>query len=82
MMFADNHHDDGRVAVWLPVPPGMQEALISENPDTFFRPPYVGHRGWIGLELNDADDALLDAHVQLAWEQIAPGKLLKEVSGG
>lgn len=81
-MFADNHHDDGRVAVWLPVPPGMQEALISENPDTFFRPPYVGHRGWIGLKLNDADDALLDAHVQLAWEQIAPGKLLKEVSGG
>ena len=50
VMFANNHHDDGRIAVWLPVPPGAQPALITSSPDTYFRPPYVGHRGWVGIE--------------------------------
>jgi hypothetical protein len=39
VMFADNHHYDGRIAVWLPVPPGMQTALIEKSPATFFKPP-------------------------------------------
>ena len=51
VMFADNHHDDGHIAVWLPVPPGLQTELIAGEPQTYFRPPYVGVRGWVGIEL-------------------------------
>ncbi|WP_322795011.1 MmcQ/YjbR family DNA-binding protein [Tepidiforma sp.] len=52
-MLSDHHRDDG-VAVWLATPPGMQEALIGADPARYFRPPYVGHRGWVGVVL-DAD---------------------------
>ena len=47
--FADNHHDDGRVAVWLKAAPGTQEMLVESAPDRFFRPPYVGPSGWVGV---------------------------------
>src|SRR4249919_2628955 len=46
-MFADNHHADGHVAVWLPAGPGVQAALIEEAPQIYFRPPYVGPAGWV-----------------------------------
>jgi len=48
---ADRHHDD-RVAIWCAAPPGVQEALIASDPSKFFRPPYVGPRGWIGVYLD------------------------------
>jgi hypothetical protein len=78
VMFANNHHDDGHVAVWLPVPPGIQAALTEAAPDTYFRPPYVGHRGWVGVELAGASDEELAYHIQVAWELIAPKRLLAE----
>ena len=74
-MFANNHHDDGRIAVWLPVPPGFQEGLIEQAPDVFFKPPYVGVRGWVGIELERASDALLAEYISLAWELTAPVRL-------
>jgi hypothetical protein len=74
-MFADDHHHDGRVAVWLPVPPGLQEGLIASSPETFFKPPYVGVRGWIGINLDCIDDEDLDFYIEAAWEQIAPKRL-------
>ena len=49
--FANHHHDD-RVAIWCAAPAGAQEFLISSDPATFFRPPYVGPRGWIGMYLD------------------------------
>jgi predicted DNA-binding protein (MmcQ/YjbR family) len=52
LYFLDNHHGDGRLAVWLAAPPGMQESLIESDPQHFFRPPYVGVRGWVGINLN------------------------------
>lgn len=76
VMFANNHHDDGRVAVWLPVPPGLQETLIASAPQTYFRPPYVGHRGWVGIELDEVSDDDLRFHIQVAWELVAPKRLL------
>ena len=76
VMFANNHHDDGRIAVWLPVPPGAQPALITSSPDTYFRPPYVGHRGWVGIELALISDEDLPYHIQVAWELIAPKRLI------
>ncbi|MBA2718083.1 MAG: MmcQ/YjbR family DNA-binding protein [Chloroflexi bacterium] len=50
-MTADHHHDD-RLAVWLAAPAGRQESLIETDPARYFRPPYVGHRGWIGVYLD------------------------------
>jgi hypothetical protein len=75
VMFADNHHGDGRVAVWLPVPPDAQEALSEARPATFFRPPYVGGRGWVGIVLDAIDDAELRLYIETAWELVAPKRL-------
>ena len=75
VMFANNHHNDGRIAVWLAAPPGFQEGLIEEAPQIFFRPPYVGTRGWLGIDLNHVSDADLKMYIQIAWELIAPKRL-------
>jgi hypothetical protein len=66
-MFANNHHGDGRVAVWLPAAAGMKASLIEEGPDKYFRPPYVGASGWIGVELSKVDDRQLEALVREAF---------------
>ena len=76
VMFADNHHGDGRVAVWLPAPPGVQSALIEQSPAVYFRPPYVGHKGWVGIELAHIGDDDLEFHVETAWRLIAPKRLV------
>lgn len=74
-MFANNHHNDGRIAVWCPAPPGFQAMLIEAEPDKFFKPPYVGVRGWIGIQLNSIRDEELASHLRQAWLMIAPKKL-------
>jgi hypothetical protein len=74
-MFANNHHNDGRVAVWLPVPPGMQPMMIEASPEKFFKPPYVGVRGWVGIHLAQIDEEELTFHLHTAYRQIAPKKL-------
>ena len=66
-MFANNHHGDGHVAVWVPAAPGVQANLIEEAPDTYFRPPYVGGAGWVGVELSRVDDERLGAIVREAF---------------
>jgi hypothetical protein len=70
-MVAINHHNDGHVAVWIPAQPGMQALLIQESPHKFYRPPYVGVRGWIGIELTEVDDDELLFHLKEAWKMIA-----------
>ncbi len=67
-MFANDHHGDGHIAVWLPVAPGVQEALIDEAPDIYFRPPYVGPAGWIGIEISRVDDEVLGSFVREAFQ--------------
>ena len=52
VMYLDNHHDDGRLALWCAAPDGMQHALVDADPKRYFVPPYVGHRGWIGVRLD------------------------------
>ena len=79
VMFADNHHNDDRIAVWLPVPTGFQSTLIENAPETFFKPPYVGVRGWVGIELDRITDEDLTYHIEVAWELIAPKRLLARV---
>jgi hypothetical protein len=67
-MFMDNHHRDGRLALWCAAAAGVQAALVDADPDRYFVPPYVGHRGWIGvrldrgLEPDEVAGVLEDAH--------------------
>ena len=79
-MFANNHHSDGHIAVWIPAPPGLQPLLIKNSPETFFKPPYVGVRGWVGIELEQISDEELAAHIREAWQMVVP-KRLKTASG-
>jgi len=66
-MFANNHHDDGHVGVWLPAGPGVQDAVIEEAPQIFFRPPYIGSAGWIGVEMARIDDDRLGSLIREAF---------------
>jgi hypothetical protein len=75
-MFANNHHNDGHVAVWLPALPGVQASLIAASPQTYYRPPYVGVKGWVGVELDRIDDEALALHVLEAWQMVAPKSLI------
>lgn len=74
--FLINHHGDGRIALWLALPDGAQAALVAEKPGHYFVPPYVGHRGWVGLRL---DQGLswreVGERVREAWDKVAPPKL-------
>jgi hypothetical protein len=80
VMFANNHHNDGHIAVWIPAPPGIQNMLIENAPEKFFRPPYVGVRGWVGIELPRIDDKELASHLYEAWRLIAPKRLQAEMA--
>ena len=84
-MFSNNHHHDGHVAVTVPAAIGIQEMLIKKSPRKFYSPPYVGCRGWIGIEVNRVSDKELALHIKEAWRLIAPKKLQSEppaVAGG
>jgi predicted DNA-binding protein (MmcQ/YjbR family) len=61
-----NHHGDGRIALWLNSPAGAQELYTGEEPRHFFVPPYVGPRGWLGVQLDKG----------ISWKRIA--KLVRE----
>jgi len=76
-MFAEDHHGDGIVGAWIPAPPGVQEAMIEEDPARFFRPPYVGPRGWLGvrLDVSTVDWDEVRAIVEEAYRMVAPKKL-------
>jgi hypothetical protein len=73
-MFSNNHHHDGHVAVWLPALPGLQEALVEEAPNVYYRPPYVGSSGWVGIELDQVNDEVLTGHLRQAWNLIVKKK--------
>ena len=72
VMYMNDHHGDGRLALWCAAPPGMQDALVAGEPEHYFRPPYVGHRGWIGVRLdrglnfNEIAGAIEDAYCAVA----------------
>ena len=77
VMYHDDHHGDGRLAIWCAAPPGVQQELVDEEPDRFFRPPYVGHRGWLGVRLDrrpDWDEITRIVHE--AYRCVAPKSLV------
>ncbi len=75
VMYSNNHHNDGHVAIMIPAPLGVQEMLIESSPQKFYRPPYVGVKGWVGIELSEVSDEELKTHIESAWRMIAPKKL-------
>jgi hypothetical protein len=77
IMFANNHHSDGHTAIWIPAPPGMQAAMIAEAPEIYFKPPYVGVKGWIGVELPRVSDEILADLIRRAWQLTAPRAMLR-----
>ena len=74
VMFSNNHHNDGHIAVCLLAAPGVQAALIHSDPQTYYRPPYVGVNGWIGVELARVSDEELHTHISEAWQIISSKK--------
>ena len=74
----DNHHGDGRYALICAAPAGMQASLAEADPERFFIPPYVGHRGWIGFRLDRAFDRDEIAGIlEYAYAEVAPPKLVE-----
>ena len=76
-MFCTYHHGM-RLGVWMAAPPGIQEVLIESDPNRFYRPPYVGPRGWIGvnLDIEISIEELADL-LKEAYRHVAPPKYLK-----
>jgi hypothetical protein len=78
----DNHHHGAdRLSFWCPTPPGEQEALVAASPEQFFRPPYVGHRGWIGVRIDlDPDWAEIAEVVTDAYRCVAKPAQIAQLS--
>ena len=81
VMFLDDHHGDGRHAIWCAAPDGVQAEMIETEPDRFFYPPYVGHRGWLGVHLLGCEQAELDAIALDAFKTVAPARVLAQLDG-
>jgi hypothetical protein len=76
-MYADDHHGDGRLAIWCPAAPGVQEAMIQEDAERFFRPAYVGPSGWLGVRLDiDPDWDEIAAIIEDAYRKVGPKRLV------
>ena len=79
-LMEDGHHQNQFPHLWCAAPPGVQGELIDAEPDRFFKPPYVGVRGWLGVRLDVAVDwdemALI---LEDAYRVVAPKKLIAEL---
>jgi hypothetical protein len=78
LMVLTDHHGDGRFAIWCAAPTGMQSMLVEADPERFFVPPYVGHRGWLGVRLDRGlhwDE--LEGIAEDAYAEVAAAKLVE-----
>jgi hypothetical protein len=83
MYWGDGHHDNQFPHLWCAAPPGAQAELVEAEPERFFRPPYVGGRGWLGVRLDVAVD--WDELAQIcedAYRVVAPKRLVAELDAG
>ncbi|NUR07614.1 MAG: MmcQ/YjbR family DNA-binding protein [Nocardioidaceae bacterium] len=77
MLWAEGHHDHDFPHLWCAAPPGAQEEAVDSAPDRYFRPPYVGHRGWLGMRLDGTVDWAEVAEVcEDAYRVIASRRLV------
>jgi len=80
MLWPDGHHDHHFAHLWCAALPGMQEGLVAAGPERFFRPPYVGGRGWIGMRLDHKVDwGEVEAICEDAYRAVASKKLIAEL---
>lgn len=74
---ATGHHG-ARPSLWCAAPPEAQAAYVANFPDRYFRPPYVGHRGWLGVYLDvDLDWDEIAEHLREAYRVVAPKRLVE-----
>jgi len=79
-MYDNYHHGAPHASVWLPAPPGLQEALIESDPKRFWRPPYVGHKGWVAIVLDTKPDwDVVAGLVEQAFRFVATAKLVAKL---
>jgi hypothetical protein len=79
MLWPDGHHEHEFPHLWCAAPPGAQEALVGSS-ERFFRPPYVGGRGWVGVRLDGAIDwDEVTETIEDAYRAIAPARLVAQV---
>lgn len=79
-IFAMEKRGDGRVSVWCKAPPGSQDVLVFADPERFFVPPYVGHKGWVGMRLDeDPNWSEVAEIVRRSYRLIAPKRLASRV---
>ena len=82
MLWPSGHHDHDFPHLWCAAPAGVQEELVGSSPERFFRPPYVGGRGWIGVRLDgDVDWDEISELCQDAYRTIAPKRLVTLLDG-
>lgn len=78
MLWPDGHHDHEFPHLWCAAPTGSQEELVAASPDRYFRPPYVGSRGWVGMRLDGEVDWDEVGEVCLdAYRVVAPARLAR-----
>jgi hypothetical protein len=78
LMVLTDHHGDGRFAIWCAAPDGMQQTLVDADAVKFFVPPYVGHRGWLGVSLDgELNWDELAGIAEDAYAEVAPAKLVE-----
>lgn len=79
-MFVHDHHGDGILGLWCPAQPGAQQELVESEPDRFYRPPYVGPSGWVGVRLDrDVDWDEVAEILADAYRKVAPKKLVAQL---
>jgi hypothetical protein len=79
----DDHHGADHFAVTCPAPPGVQRQLVEADPDRFFRPPYVGPAGWIGIRLDESVDwDEVERLIEDAYRLRAPKSFVRQLDAG
>ena len=79
----DGHHDLEAPHLWCAAPPGAQTELIASDPERYFRPAYVGHRGWIGVRMDGRPDwAEIAELCEDAYRVVAPARLVRLLHDG
>ena len=79
-MLDNHHHGAAHLSVWLPQPLGVQEMLIEAEPERFFRPPYVGPSGWVGVVLDRKPDwGSVTQLIRDAFAHVATRKLVAQL---
>jgi hypothetical protein len=82
--FAMGRDGDGRASVWCKAAPGAQEILVAAAPERFYRPPYVGSKGWIGIwvDVDEVDWEELSGLIDESYRMTAPKRLVKALDAG